>query len=106
EVYENGKLNRSYSYYKGRQIGPYKSFYPNGSLKSESFLINGGTNFEKLEYWQNGSISKKEQFIEDALAVSEAYNSKGEKEDRFDFKNKTGKFIQSHNNGTTTLTNE
>ncbi|SHG65203.1 Antitoxin component YwqK of the YwqJK toxin-antitoxin module [Flavobacterium fluvii] len=106
EVYENGKLDRSYSYEKGRQNGPYKSFYTDGSLKSEGFLVNGGTNFEKLGYWQNGTISKREKYIEDVLTSYENYNSKGEKESSFDCINKTGKFTISHNNGATTITNE
>lgn len=106
EVYENGKLDRNYSYEKGRQNGPYKTFYTDGSLKSEGFLVNGGTNFEKLSYWQNGTISKRERYIEDVLTFSENYNSKGEKDSSFDCINKTGKFTITHNNATTTVTNE
>jgi len=106
EVYEGGKLDRNYSYDSGKQNGPYKTFYPDGSIKSEGFLVNGGTNFEKLEYWQNGIISKKDQYIEDVLTSSEAYNSKGEKENSFDCKNKMGKLTISHNNGTRITINE
>jgi len=106
EVYENGKLDRNYSYEKGRQLGPNKTFYTNGSLKSEGYIENGETNFEKLEYWQNGNISKRHQFIEGVLTASETYNPKGEKESSFDYKNKTGKFTQNYNNGATTLTKE
>lgn len=106
EVYENGRLDRNYSYDKGRQNGPYKTFYADGSLKSEGFLVNGGTNFEKLNYWQNGTLSRKEKYIEDTLTSMETYNNKGEKENSFDCKNKTGKFTTSHDNGTTILTNE
>ncbi len=106
EVYENGKLDRNYSYDGGKQNGPYKTFYTDGLLKSEGFLVNGSINFEKLEYRQNGSISKREQYIEDVMTSTETYNSKGEKESSFDCKNKTGKFTISHNNGTTITLNE
>ena len=106
EVYENGKLDRNYSYEKGKQNGPYKTFYTDGSLKSEGFLINGGTNFEKLEFWQNGIISKKDKYLADVITSSEIYNSKGEKESSFDCKNKNGKLTFSHNNGTTMTMNE
>lgn len=106
EVYENGKLDRNYSYEKGKQNGPFKTFYPDGALKSEGILINGSTNFEKLEYWQNGVISKRYTYIEDVVTSSETYNSNGEKVSHFDCKNKTGKFTISHNNGTTMLINE
>lgn len=106
EVYENGRLDRIYTYDKGRQNGPYKTFYTDGSLKSEGFLVNGGTNFEKLFFWQNGAISKSEKYIEDEMTLSEMFNSKGEKEISFDFNNKTGKFTTSHNNGATILSIE
>lgn len=106
EVYERGKLDRSYSYDNGKQNGPFKTFYANGSIKSEGFLVNGSANFEKLYYWQNGVISKRENYIEDAMTSSETYNAKGEKVSNFDCKNKTGKFTISHNNGTTMITNE
>jgi uncharacterized protein len=106
DVYENGKLDRNYSYDRGKQNGPYKTFYTDGSLKSEGFLVNGGTNFEKLEFWQNGAISKRDKYIEDVMTSSETYNSKGEKESNFDYTNKTGKFTQNNNNGTTSFTSE
>jgi antitoxin component YwqK of YwqJK toxin-antitoxin module/Tfp pilus assembly protein PilF len=101
EVYENGKLERSYCYNKGQQNGPYKTFYSNGNIKSESFLINGFTNFEKLSYRQNGVIAKKELHIDGIITSIKAYNLIGENDGTFDYKNKTGKFTLNHNNGTT-----
>lgn len=106
EVYVNGKLDRNYSYDKGRQNGPYKTFYTDGSLKSEGYLVNGGTNFEKLDYWQNGTLSKREKYIEDIMTSMETYNLKGEKENSFDCINKTGKFTMNYNNGTRITTHE
>lgn len=106
EVYQNGRLDRNYSYEKGRQNGPYKTFYADGSLKSEGYLVNGGTNFEKLNYWQNGTLSRREKYIEDVLVSAETYNHKGEKENSFDFTNKKGKFSMSLDNGATTISNE
>ena len=106
EVYQNGKLDRNYSYEKGRQNGPYKTFYADGSLKSEGYLVNGGTNFEKLDYWQNGTLSRRDKYIEDVLISTETYNYKGEKENSFDFTNKKGKFTMSLDNGATTISNE
>ncbi|WP_395050635.1 hypothetical protein [Flavobacterium sp.] len=106
EVYESGKLDRNYSYDSGKQNGPYKTFYTDGSLKSEGFLINGGTNYEKLSYRQNGTISEKEEYIEDAMTSSKTYNLKEEKENETNFKTQKGKFTKSYNNGTTTIINE
>lgn len=106
EVYENGKLDRNYSYENGRQNGPYKTFYSNGNIKSESFLVDGNTNYEKLNYRQNGTISRIDKYIEGILTSSITFNSKGEKESDFDCKNKTGKFTSSHNNGTIMIVDE
>ena len=101
EIYENGKLNRSYSYEKGKQNGPYKKYNPDGSISSECYLINGSIHFKKLDYWQNGTISTKDTYIEGIITSSETYNNKGEKENNIDYSNKTGKFTTSFNNGTT-----
>ena len=102
EVYENGILNRTFSYKKGKQNGPFKTLYPDGSINFESYLIDGDTNFDKLTYWQNGMISSKDMYIDDFLTSSESYNPKGEKENSFDYKDKTGKFTVLSNNGTIT----
>jgi antitoxin component YwqK of YwqJK toxin-antitoxin module/Tfp pilus assembly protein PilF len=106
EVYENGKLDRNYSYEKGKQNGPFKTFYPDGALKSEGFFINGSTNFEKITYWQNGTVLKREQYIEDVLTSSKTYNLKGEKENDVNYKNQKGKFTESYYNITKQINSE
>ena len=102
EVYENGKLNRIYNYEKGEQNGPFKNFNSDGSIYSEGYLIDGDVNFNKFYYWQNGTISSKDKFIDDMRTATETFNFKGEKENSIDFKNRTGKFSVNYNNGTTT----
>ena len=106
EVYENGILDRNYCYENGKQLGPHQSFYSDGSLKSEGYLVNGENNFNKIDYWQNGSIFKKNTYIDDVLSAVKTYNAKGEKENSFDYKNKTGKFTFKYNNGTTFVTSD
>ncbi|HLF50902.1 hypothetical protein [Flavobacterium sp.] len=101
EVYENGKLDRVFSYADGKQNGPYKTFYPSGSINTKGYIVNGYVNFEKNTYWQNGAISSTDKFIADITTYVETYNLKGEKENTIDYKNKTGKFTTSYNNGTT-----
>lgn len=104
EVYENGKLKRNYCYENGKQLGPHHSFYNDGSLKSESYLVNGKLNFNEIIYWQNGAIYKINTFIDDVLSTVQTNNPKGEKENSFDYKNKTGKFSLKYNNGTRVVT--
>ena len=99
EVYDNGKLSRTYNYSKGTKNGPFKTFYPDSSINTEGFLIDGELNFEKISYWQNGTIAGRYKYTEDVQTSSETYNPKGEKENTIDYKNKTGKFTISYNNG-------
>lgn len=106
EVYDNGILDRTFSYENGIQTGPIKTFYKNGKLKSEGFRINGNTNYELLSYRQDGTISRKEKYLENELNSLKTYNLKGELENNFDYLKKTGKFNFNYYNGTTTIINE
>lgn len=103
EVYENNKLERKYFYSNGQQNGPYKIYYPDGTLSVEGILSSGNVNFKKNNYWQNGNVSSTVTYIDDELTAIQYFNPKGEKENSFDYKNKTGKFSISYYNGTTTL---
>lgn len=100
EVYENGVLDRTFSYAKGNQNGPFTTFYSDGSLKTEGYFIDGDLNFYKNIYWQNGTVARKEKFIDDHKTSLVTYNLKGAIENNFDYKNKTGKFTFHYNNGT------
>ena len=100
EVYENGRLSGNYNYLNGKQNGPFKTFYSNGTVKSEGNFYNDAINFENNNYWQNGTISRKDKYIDGLVTTSIIFNNKGEKENTIDYKNRTGKFITNYNNGT------
>jgi antitoxin component YwqK of YwqJK toxin-antitoxin module len=100
EVYEEGLLDQTFNYVKGYQNGPSKTFYANGKIKTEGYFTDGNLNFEKRTYWQNGSIAKKENYINNYKSSLISYNTKGELENDFNFKNKSGKFTFNYNNGT------
>jgi uncharacterized protein len=104
EVYEHGILDRIFCYQNDKQNGPYKSFYPDGKIKSESFLINNELNSEKTFYNKNGTISEIDNYINDVLSSSTTYNIKSEKQKTIDYKDRTGKFTMKYNNDTTILT--
>lgn len=99
EVYDNGKLNQTYYYENDKQIGPYKTFYPDGALKTEGYFIDDSYNFEHYNYWQNGTVSRKNYYIEGDLSTSITYDNKGKEENTIDYKNKTGKYTTVYNNG-------
>jgi antitoxin component YwqK of YwqJK toxin-antitoxin module len=100
EVYEEGLLDQTFNYVKGYQNGPSKTFYADGRIKTEGYFTDGNLNFEKRTYWQNGSVAKKENYINNYKSSLLSYNTKGELENNFNYKNKTGTFTFSYNNGT------
>lgn len=99
EVYENNKINRTFNYINGKQFGPFKTFYPDGTMSAEGNLSNGDVVETKLSYWQNGNVYYKDFYIEDELTSSQLFNSKGEKDFYIDYKNRTGNFNLSFYNG-------
>jgi antitoxin component YwqK of YwqJK toxin-antitoxin module/Tfp pilus assembly protein PilF len=99
EVYENGKLDRTFYYIKGKQNGPFKTYYVDGALSTEGYIVDGDVNYEKRSHWQSGAISSIDMFIGDELINSETYNNKGEKDFTTDYNGKTGKFTQSYSGG-------
>lgn len=100
EVYKEGLLDQTFNYVKGSQNGPSKSLYADGKIKTEGYFTDGNLNFEKRTYWQNGSLAKKENYINNCKSSLLSYNTKGELENDFNYKNKTGKFTFSYNNET------
>lgn len=97
EIYRKEKLSKYYNYTKGVAEGPFAIFNPDGSLKTEGYYENDKLTNERIFYWQNGTISRKEQFVEDVLTHMETYNQKGEKASSLDYKNKSGIITQNFN---------
>ena len=100
EVYEEGQLDQTFSYVKGNQNGPCKTFYPDGKIKTEGYFVDGDLNFEKKTYWQNGAISKRENYINNFKTTLKSYNLQGELENDFNYKDKSGQFTFTYNKGT------
>ncbi|TRX39780.1 toxin-antitoxin system YwqK family antitoxin [Flavobacterium restrictum] len=100
EGYENGILDEVYAYENGKQNGPYHSFYADGTLKTEGFFTNNELNYDKITYRQNGTIARKERYINNFQTALTTYTLKEEIENSIDYKNKTGKFNYTFYNGT------
>ncbi|MBE9577049.1 toxin-antitoxin system YwqK family antitoxin [Flavobacterium proteolyticum] len=101
EIYDSGILNEVSYYSNGKQNGPYMSYYADGTLKTEGFLEDGDVNHFKSTYRQSGKLSQISKFVEGEIVFTESYDSTGKKEFEFDYKNKSGKFNLSLNNGAT-----
>ncbi|WP_140487500.1 toxin-antitoxin system YwqK family antitoxin [Flavobacterium sp. GSA192] len=106
EVYENGKLASTYNYTDDIKSGPYQTFYPDGTLNNEGYFIDENLNYDYKSYWQNGNIYKQSTYIDGAATNTKTYNEKGEIENEFDYKNKTGIFDINLFQGTITRSSQ
>lgn len=101
EIYDNGILNEVSYYVDGIQNGPYQTFYADGSLKTEGFILDNDLSYFKTTYKQTGKVSQITKFIEGEVAFTESYDTSGKKEFEINYKNNTGKVNLSLSNGTT-----
>ena len=106
EVYEAEKLAQLFNYEKGNQNGPFKTFYPDGAVSTEGFMEENNVNYYKYTYYQNGTLSSVDKYINNYLVSRKTYNNKGKLENEIDYTNKTGKFSFAFNNGVYTKTYE
>lgn len=101
EVFNFGKLKKKYNYYKGVTEGPYAIYNSDGSLQAEGFYKEGELANDRITYWQNGTIARRDKFLEGNIVYVETFNLKGEKENTMDYKNKSGVFTQNYSGVTT-----
>ena len=106
ENYDNGILKGIYHYHDGKLNGPFKTFNRDKSLVYEGYYNNDEISSERINYWQDGTISSQETFLEGILISTTVFNPKGEKEYTVDYKNRTGKFSSSLYNGTALISYE
>jgi antitoxin component YwqK of YwqJK toxin-antitoxin module len=99
EIYSKNRLSQIFNYEKGEQSGPFKTFYSNGALSTEGIIKNGDVTDDKYTYFQNGNISIIDHYIDGFLTYRKTFTLKGKLENEIDYKNKTGKFTYSFNDG-------
>lgn len=99
EVYNENKISQLYNYEKGKQNGPFKTFYSDGSISTEGYIVENEIAYNKFTYYQNGTISSINHYVGNALASTKIFDTKGKLETEIDYKNKTGKFSYSFNKG-------
>ena len=99
DIYDNGILSQVSHYSNGVHNGPYTTFYPDGTIKTEGFIKDNEVNYTKTTYTQSGKISEISKFIEDEVTFTESYDNSGKKEFEMDYKNKNGKVNLKFNNG-------
>lgn len=103
ESYDNGILDEIIYYTNGKQNGPFTSYYPNGKIKSEGFLVDGELNGTRISYRHDGSISQKTKYSDGEPVKSESYDINGKKEYTIDYQNHNGNLTLTTNN---TITSE
>ena len=99
EVYSYEKVNQIFNYEKGNQNGPFKTFYTDGALSTEGYLVDNNVSHNKYSYFQNGNISVIDRYIDGQVISRKTFNPKGKLENDIDYKNKNGKFTYSFNDG-------
>jgi antitoxin component YwqK of YwqJK toxin-antitoxin module len=99
EVYEGKTITQIFNYEKGAQNGPFQTFYSDGALSTEGYMAANDVVFDKFSYSQNGNISAVDHYINNYQTNRKTFDSKGKLENDIDYKNKTGKFTLSFQNG-------
>lgn len=102
ELYSYDNLSQVYNYENGNQNGPFKTFYSDGTLNSEGFLVNNEVGYDKITYRQNGKILRIETYIDNIPTQFKSFDVSEKLENNIDLKNKTGQFSISYANGTYT----
>ena len=102
ETYDGNKVNQIYNYEKGGQNGPFQSFYSDGKISTEGFMVDNDLAYDKFIYSQNGNISMIEHYTSGYMTNRKTFNTKGKLENEIDYKNKNEKFSLSFQNGTYT----
>jgi uncharacterized protein len=63
EYFENGSMMALGKYINSKPVGPWKYYYPDGSIEQEGGYDNKGNNIgEWIWYYANGAILKKENY--------------------------------------------
>lgn len=99
EIYSFNKLNQVYNYENGDQNGPFKTYYSDGTLNSEGYLINNEFGYDKITYRQNGKILRIESYIDNIPTKLKSFNTSDKMENDIDFKNKNGAFTITYSDG-------
>lgn len=99
ETYDGNKVNQIYNYEKGEQNGPFQTFYPDGKVSTEGFMVANDVASDKFIYTQSGNISIIEHYINSYMVNRKTFDTKGKLENEIDYKNKTEKFTLSFQNG-------
>ncbi|PXY42757.1 hypothetical protein DMB65_01675 [Flavobacterium cheongpyeongense] len=100
ETYDGNKVNQIYNYEKGEQNGPFQTFYPDGKVSTEGFMVADNVAYDKFIYSQSGNVSMIEHYINNYLVNRKTFDAKGKLENEIDYKNKNEKFTVSFQNGT------
>ncbi|HBR52958.1 MAG TPA: hypothetical protein EYN07_07660 [Flavobacteriaceae bacterium] len=72
QYYDTGSPERIETYKKSVQHGPVTSYYRSGAIRSESSYVNGEEADERVEYTEDGTVSRKIE-IKDGIRYDHQY---------------------------------
>lgn len=79
ETNEDGTIIGLNTYRNGYEEGPQREWYPDGSLRSEYWVINGRITGEAREWHDNGRLAKLQHWNEfGEMTAHEEWNENGE----------------------------
>ncbi|TDP01455.1 antitoxin component YwqK of YwqJK toxin-antitoxin module [Flavobacterium sp. 245] len=99
EAYDGNRVNQLFYYEKGKQNGPFQTFYADGKVSTEGFMNENSISNDKYIYNQNGNVASIEHYVNAYITNRKTFGPNEKLENDFDYKNKTGKFSLSFNNG-------
>ncbi|HSD15120.1 MAG TPA: hypothetical protein VLB74_10765, partial [Flavobacterium sp.] len=100
EGFDFGVQDESTYFDNGEKNGPFKTFFADGSTESEGFYTNDELIGEKIEYWMNGKLKSKTDYVEDEVTSFKRFDTNGEPVSSVDYKNRSGNFTINLYNGT------
>ncbi len=71
--FDNGKVARSFEFYKGKFNSTYKEYYYSGQLSEIQTYINGANEGDHIVYYPNGTIKEKSFYKSNRLEGQKKY---------------------------------
>lgn len=82
---------------EGNRNGPYRYFYKNGQVSYEGYLIDNKAYFKQIGYYQDKSLMRESEYIDDYIIKLKNYKKDGSLASEIKYTNQTGKikFIEA-----------
>jgi antitoxin component YwqK of YwqJK toxin-antitoxin module len=101
DYFSNGMVARESFYYILNKIffakllidSTFTEYYENGIVKAKRFYVNGKENEKTIFYYQNGSVEKEMNYVDDKLMNIKCFDNAGNILDTGEFKDGNGRLF-------------